>query len=153
MKALELKLPPVLVALLCAGLSWGLARALPSLTIVIPFRRSLAAVLVVVGFGIAVSGVLAFRRSRTTVDPTRPSKASSLVMSGVYRATRNPMYLGMALALAGWAVWLAHPLALIGVVVFVAYLTRFQIVPEEHALREVFGAEFGAYARRVRRWL
>ncbi len=153
MKALELKVPPVVVAAICAGLSWGLARALPALIVALPLRRTLAVAFVVLGVGVALSGVLAFRRSRTTVDPTRPEKASSLVTSGVYRVTRNPMYLGIALALVGWAVWLAHTLGLIGVVVFVAYLTRFQIMPEERALRRLFGEEFDGYVRHVRRWV
>jgi protein-S-isoprenylcysteine O-methyltransferase Ste14 len=63
------------------------------------------------------------------------------------------MYLGFLLLLAAWAVWLTHPLALLTVPVFVGYMNRFQIRPEEAALTARFGEEFIAYTRRVRRWV
>lgn len=75
------------------------------------------------------------------------------MVGGVYRATRNPMYVGLALLLLAWTVYLGAPLALLGVAAFVAYITRFQIVPEERVLAQKFGPEFGAYRSRVRRWL
>ncbi|MEB0160908.1 isoprenylcysteine carboxylmethyltransferase family protein, partial [Pseudomonas sp. AH2 (2023)] len=91
-------------------------------------------------------------RSRTTVNPLRPDKAAALVSGGVYRVTRNPMYVGMMLLLVAWAVYLDSAWVLAGPVAFVAYITRFQIAPEERVLRAKF-ADFDAYAARVRRWL
>jgi len=102
---------------------------------------------------IGIAGVRAFQRARTTVDPLRPEKASALVTSGIYRRTRNPMYVALAIALLGWAIWLGHPLALLGVAAFVAWINRFQIAPEERALRALFGPEFERYCSEVRRWL
>ncbi len=98
-------------------------------------------------------GVLAFRASRTTVNPLKPERASALVTGGIYRVTRNPMYLGMTLLLLAWAIQLSALLPFLGPVVFVAYITRFQIEPEERTLRRVFGDGYTAYARQVRRWL
>lgn len=82
-----------------------------------------------------------------------PDKASALVITGVFRVTRNPMYLGLLLFLIGWAILLAHPVAALVVPAFVAYIDRFQIRPEEAALTDRFGARYKEYARTVRRWL
>lgn len=100
-----------------------------------------------------LSGVMAFRRARTTVNPLNPEAATALVIVGVYRYTRNPMYVGLATMLVGWAVYLAAPLALLGPPIFVLFIARFQIVPEERALAEKFGREFADYRKKVRRWL
>ena len=153
MSRLDLRVPPVVVALVCAGAMAGVRAAWPAGVVRVPGRLPLAVGLIVAGAAVAVAGVVAFRRARTTVNPTTPGAASALVTGGVYRLSRNPMYVGMALALAGAAVGLAPPAAALGPAAFVAYLTRFQIVPEERALRAAFGETFGAYARRVRRWL
>jgi protein-S-isoprenylcysteine O-methyltransferase Ste14 len=83
----------------------------------------------------------------------RPEAATRLVTGGVYGWTRNPMYLGWLPILAGWAAYLQHPLSLLVVPLFMLYLTRFQIVPEERALSAKFGEQFDAYRQRVRRWL
>jgi protein-S-isoprenylcysteine O-methyltransferase Ste14 len=98
-------------------------------------------------------GAASFRRARTTVNPLKPESASSLVASGVYRVSRNPMYVGLCLVLLGWAVMLSNVLAYAIVPVFVLYMNRFQIGPEEAALERVFGADYVAYRARVRRWL
>lgn len=110
-------------------------------------------VLVCVGLSISFAGVFAFRRAKTTVSPTKASSASSLVVQGVYRYTRNPMYVGFLLTLLAWAVFLENPLAVLWALVFVLYITRFQIIPEERVLASLFGAEYEAYKGRVRRWL
>lgn len=105
------------------------------------------------GAAFCLAGVAAFRQARTTVNPTTPATSSALVVSGIYRWTRNPMYLGFALLLLAFAVWLSKLSALLLVPVFMGYLQRFQIRPEEQALRARFGASFDAYCQRVRRWL
>lgn len=106
-----------------------------------------------IGTAVALAGVIEFRRARTTVDPMRPERASALVSSGIYRVTRNPMYLGFALILVGWIVALRCLPALPIAAVFVLYLDRVQIPPEEAALQACFGSAFDEYASRVRRWL
>ena len=83
-----------------------------------------------------LTSVAAFVRERTTVNPLRPTRTTVLVIAGAYRFTRNPMYLGMALLLAGWAVLLGSWVSVAAPVVFVAFITRFQIVPEERAMAE-----------------
>jgi protein-S-isoprenylcysteine O-methyltransferase Ste14 len=101
----------------------------------------------------AVLGVIAFRKAATTVDPRYPQKATQLVSGGIYRFTRNPMYLGIALGLAGFAVFLRNWSCFAVLPLFMVYLSRFQIQPEERHMRDLFGAAFVDYSARVRRWL
>ena len=153
MNALELKIPPPLVAVFLGILMW-LTPGLPgSPAIPLDLRLGVALALLCLGLSIAVSGVVAFRRARTTLNPIKASSASTLVSSGVYRFTRNPMYLGLSLALFAWAVLLSNPLALLLLPVYVLYINRFQIIPEERVLASLFGTEYSAYRGRVRRWL
>ena len=153
MQTLELKLPPLALAAL-VGVAMALAaRAAPALDVAFPGQRLVALALAAAGVAVALAGVLAFRRARTTVDPMHPDRSAALVAGGIYRRSRNPMYLGFLLLLAAWACWLANPLALAGLPAFVLYLNRFQIAPEERALRARFGDAYDGYARAVRRWL
>ena len=153
MHSLELKVPPPAVAALLAVAMWfasrfGLSLELPLLTRSITF-----AVVALAGGAAGLAGNLAFRRARTTPNPFKPQDATSLVTTGIYRVTRNPMYLGLLLVLLGWAAFLCSALALLGPVVFVAYITRFQILPEERVLLTKFGAAYAEYLTRARRWL
>ena len=155
MSALELKIPPPLVAAAVAGCMYAAAVLLPAPMLALPpgVRVGMALALAAVGAGFDVAGLWAFRKARTTVNPLTPHRSVAVVSTGVYRLTRNPMYLGLALILLGLAVYLASPWALLGPLVFAAYITRFQIVPEERALQARFGAAYTAYRARVRRWL
>ena len=153
MQALQLKVPPVGVFLVVGLAMWGVAGLLPAATVTCPGKPYLVLLLLVAGGVAGLGGVLAFYQHETSVDPTRPHKASALVVANVYRHTRNPMYLGLALVLAAWAAYLSNLAALLGIPAFIAYMTHFQIKPEERVLLDKFGAEFALYMRRVRRWL
>lgn len=153
MRAVELRIPPLGVFLLAGFLMWGAAGVLPAAGFHVPGARYVIGLLLATGGIVGVGAIVAFRRRRTTVDPIRPQKASSLVIDNVFRYTRNPMYLGLALLLGAWAVYLANLASLVMLPVFIAYLTRFQIRPEERALLEKFGDEFEQYMQQVRRWL
>ena len=153
MRFLELKVPPPVVALFIAGLSWIASWAAPTLGFVLPYRHVIVLASLVAGVCIAMSGVASFRRARTTVNPLKPEKSTALVMSGIYRYTRNPMYLGLLLVLLGWAFFLANALTFVFLPVFILYMNRFQIEPEERVLASVFGQDFMAYLSKVRRWL
>jgi protein-S-isoprenylcysteine O-methyltransferase Ste14 len=152
MQALELKVPPPVVGLLVAALMWAVSAWPPVFALSPAFRLVLAGTLAVVGVGFDLLGLFAFLRSQTTINPLRPANASALVTGGIYRITRNPMYVGLAFLLTGWAIWLGALWPFLGPMLFVAYITRFQIAPEERILRSKF-TEFDAYAARVRRWL
>lgn len=153
MSVLELKLPPVAATLLFALLMWLLARVTPGLPLALEWRIALAAPLLVAAATVGLAAVWAFRRARTTVNPLNPERATTLVVDGVFRHSRNPMYLALLLALIGWGLFLSNAFALLAALGFVPYMNRFQIEPEERALARAYDAEFAAYCRQVRRWL
>lgn len=153
MQALELKVPPVAVVLCIAALMWLASWAMPSFGFTIPAREIISLSVAVAGVVISGSGVVSFRRARTTVNPLKPESATLLVKSGIYLLSRNPMYLGLLVILLGWAVFLANALAFVLLPAFMWYMNRFQIEPEERALASLFGKEFVSYKSCVRRWL
>jgi len=132
---------------------WGLAGHTPALSLACAVRVSTATLFLVVGLGVMLAAVISFRVAKTTVNPLKPDAATALVTSGIFRYTRNPMYLGMLMVLVAWSAFLASPAALAGPLAFHAYISRFQIRPEETALSNVFGKKFLDYSCRVRRWL
>jgi len=150
---LELKIPPVAVTLLCAAVMWLVSRLAPVLALPPAFRKAAMVVFLVAGAFVGMAAIVSFRKAKTTVNPLTPQDASSLVSSGIFRFTRNPMYLALLFALVAWGLYLGNLYTLALTVVFVAYMNRFQIKPEERALEAAFGQEFVDYRRRVRRWL
>jgi protein-S-isoprenylcysteine O-methyltransferase Ste14 len=153
MQPLDLKVPPLAILAIFALVMWSVSVFLPATSLQIPGASIMALAFVFVGCGFAVAGVMTFRRHSTTVNPMKPETAASIVTSGVYRITRNPMYLGLMLVLLGFATYLTNLVALLLVPAFVAYLTRFQIKPEEEALLARFGSVFADYMASVRRWI
>lgn len=147
------RIPPVALFLITGLLMWAAAAWMPSWRMALPGRVTLAILLLVTAGAVGIAGVRAFGLARTTVDPLRPGKASVLVTTGIYRRTRNPMYVALAIALLAWAAWLAHPLALPGIPAFVLWMNRFQIAAEERALHALFGTEYDRYCRQVPRWV
>lgn len=150
---LELKIPPLAVLLVCGLGMMGIDWLWPQARLAVPYGQIVAAMVALAGIVIFGLGGMAFRRVRTTVNPLKPETASTLVTNGIYAVTRNPMYLGALLALAGWALFLANLASWAGPVVFVLYMNRFQIMPEERAMARLFGASYEEYRARVRRWL
>ena len=150
---LEHKIPPPLVAAAIAFAMWPLSSLLPGVVVADGIRLAVAVSVALAGFVFALAGVIAFRQSRTTVNPLHPEQATALVTGGVYRVSRNPMYTGLLLCLLAWAIYLASPLALAGPVAFILYINRFQIEPEEKVLAGKFGEAFTRYKASARRWL
>jgi protein-S-isoprenylcysteine O-methyltransferase Ste14 len=148
---LEHRIPPPVVMAVCALLMWLVA--FPALDFALPGRELIAAIFFAAALAVGLSAVLGFHRAKTTLNPLQPEAASALVVRGIYRWTRNPMYLAMLLVLVAWACIVANVAALAILPLFVAYLNRFQIAPEERALQARFGGEFEQYKRTVRRWL
>lgn len=153
MKKLETAIPPPLIALVCGLMVWGIALVWPAGGPAAGARLYAAIGLFVAGIAIDLMALRPFLGARTTIHPLRPERTTALVTTGLYRFSRNPMYVGQALALAGFTLWLGHPAGIAAVAAFVAYITRFQIIPEERVLAAKFPEEFAAWQARVRRWL
>lgn len=140
--------------LAAAGITGLLAWLFPGASFIGEGSTAAAGALALIGLGVGAAGALAFWRARTTLDPHRPHQATVLVTTGVYRVSRNPMYLGLLLVLLAWAFHLDNwPGLIVGPTVFVAWITRFQIIPEERFLMQIFGRDYIAYLRRTGRWL
>jgi protein-S-isoprenylcysteine O-methyltransferase Ste14 len=153
MKTLENRIPPPLITLIVAIAMWGATFVTPPLAFGVTFRYSLVAAFFLLGGLFGFPAFIAFGRAKTTTDPVHIDRASAIVTSGVYRFTRNPMYVGLTCLLLSWSAYLSSPWTLLGPLFFVLYITRFQIVPEERSMEARFGAPYLAYKSRVRRWL
>lgn len=150
---LKLKIPPLLLTILFGLVMWVISLCTKSLIIPDVTRLVLSLGLSAFGFIVSLSGVASFRAAKTTVNPLSPSETTSLVTTGVYKFSRNPMYLGFLLVLIGWGVFLSNLYSLSLAVLFVFYMNTFQIQPEEHIIQKIFGREFDEYQERVRRWI
>ena len=153
MNKLETRIPPPLIVIVIGLLMWQLSPAAMRIEEGALIRQSIAGIVAFIGLTCDFLGAVSFRKVKTTVNPMSPEKSSALVCTGIYKYSRNPMYLGMVLLLLAWAIYLASAWSLLGVVVFVHYMNRFQIIPEEEAMEKLFGQEYLAYKAKVRRWL
>ncbi len=153
MHRLELKIPPVAVFIVAMVLINFFSRVVTFAHIPLPVTSwvwwgcfALSGI-----FGLA--GIYEFRKVKTTVNPTKPHEATTIVDTGVFRLSRNPMYLGLLLLLFGFAYWQQNVLSLLTCLLFVWYMNRFQIKPEERTLVKIFGQPYVDYQARVRRWV
>lgn len=153
MKFLELKVPPVALFILVLVASYFSAQQLSTGAIRVPFK------LIVLGVGIVLSGVIGlagvweFRKQKTTVNPIKVETASTVVDSGIFGYTRNPMYLGLFILLFCFGYFFQNIFSVLLSFAFVIYMNQFQIKPEERALEQLFGAEYVDYKQKVRRWV
>ena len=150
---MRLRIPPPLLMLFAASIMWALNHWLPLGHWVPPPWNRVGALPGAVGVAIVVAAFVRFRQAKTTTNPMDPSKASQLVTGGVFRFSRNPMYLGLLLLQIGWALYLGSASVWVIPPLFVFVITAAQILPEEQALAQLFGEQYFAYRRRVARWL
>jgi len=149
---MKLKIPPVVVFLIFAALMYLLAKFLPVGAFDFFGRRSLTLILFILAIVIGLVSLLQFYKAKTSVDPTVPSRVSKLVTNGIYKFSRNPMYLALLLILLAFGLKLGNAFNTITAAFFVAYMNRFQIGPEEEVLLKIFGKAYKYYCSQVRRW-
>ncbi len=148
---METKIPPPIVTLVF-GLSIYFSRGMfPAVEAWHSFY--LGIFLLFLGFFILISAVRLFRKDKTTVNPLSPDQATKLVTDGIFKYSRNPMYLGMAVVLSSIAVFFNLLGGIILIALFCAYITKFQIIPEERAMRDLFSDDFDKYIKETRRWV
>ncbi|MDF4202711.1 isoprenylcysteine carboxylmethyltransferase family protein [Maribacter sp. SA7] len=149
---MELKVPPALV-FLCFGLMmYLLAKFLPIGYFDFFGKLLLTKILIGLGVVIALFALFQFKKASTTIDPTKPDKASNLVVNGIFKYSRNPMYLALLLLLLALGVFLGNAFNTLIAAGFVSYMNRFQIIPEERILLDKFGRSFKDYCILTRRW-
>lgn len=150
---LELKIPPLLLMFLFGLLMWLLSILIPDGDFLFHFRKLIILIFFLIATIFSISGVVSFRLANTTVNPMKPNETSSLVTKGIYKVTRNPMYVGFLFYLISWGFFLTNIYALLLPLIFIFYMNKFQIKPEESSLLAIFGNEYTLYMQRVRRWL
>ncbi len=150
---LENRVPPPLMVVLIWGAMAVIAWFTPAVEIGSYVRFPIGGIVIALGALVVVQGARTFWRNKTTINPVDLESASVLVTSGVFRYSRNPMYVGFTAMLVGWAVCLAAPWAILGPVAFVLFTNRFQIIPEERVMRDKFGQAYDDYRSEVRRWI
>ena len=148
---LNTKIPPPIIAILFAVLIFYFSDSFAYVDL--PFKIYLSLFFVLLGFFITFSSARNFKKKETTVNPIKPEEASQLVTDGFFKITRNPMYLGMLLFLLGLSIYNGLIVGLVFLPLFVGYITFFQIIPEESAMIEIFGEDYKAYMKKVRRWI
>ncbi|UPR50991.1 isoprenylcysteine carboxylmethyltransferase family protein [Vibrio cyclitrophicus] len=153
MRLLELKVPPVALFIIVFIVSYLCAQELSLGTLALPYGIVVLAVGIVLSGIIGILGIWEFRKQKTTVNPIKVETASSVVDSGIFGYTRNPMYLGLFILLFCFGYFFQNLLSVLLSFVFVVYMTQFQIKPEERALEQLFGAEYVDYKQKVRRWI
>jgi protein-S-isoprenylcysteine O-methyltransferase Ste14 len=147
------KIPPPLTVAFLAAAMWAVDRELPLSRLESALLAPLAVALAAGGLLLGVLAVIAFIRAGTTINPLRPSRATKLITTGVFRYSRNPVYFADALLLAAWATWLGNVCNYLFLLMFIWIIQRWQIVPEERALLALFGENYTRYCAQVRRWL
>lgn len=147
------RIPPPVVVVIIAAIMWWLASVLAAGEFKTKFQPLLAVVFMSAGIGMMLVAAFSFYKAKTTINPLDPSKASHLITTGMFAFSRNPIYLADLLVLIAWAIWLGNIFNIALLVLFVGYIHRFQIAPEERALGTLFGDVYREYCSRVRRWI
>ncbi|PHI31493.1 methyltransferase family protein [Budvicia aquatica] len=150
---LERLIPPVIVFAFSILLIWLLNFLFPMAYTETAITRLVCALSFLAAGVIGVLSLMAFFKAGTTVNPVKVNTATTLVDTGLYAYSRNPMYLALALLLISFSAYLVNPLGILGVAFFVCFITLFQIIPEERALMDIFGERYQRYCQRVRRWI
>lgn len=153
MDKLERKIPPVAIFVILLVIIHKVAHSVDGFTLDLPLPFLVFSLCFILAGGVGVAGIYEFRKAKTTVNPVKVEQASCVVDSGIFAYSRNPMYLGLFLLLFGVAYWQQHLLAMGCSFLFIVYMNRFQIGPEERALEQLFGAQYLDYKQRVRRWI
>ena len=148
---LNTKIPPPIVTILFAVLIFYFSDSFAYVDL--PFKKYISLFFVLLGFFITFSSARNFKKKETTVNPIKPEEASQLVTDGFFKITRNPMYLGMLLFLLGLSIYNGLIVGLVFLPLFIGYITFFQIIPEENAMIKIFGEDYKAYMKKVRRWI
>lgn len=151
MKALETKIPPPVVTFLFLILIFVFKDVTNRFSL--PYQNAIALFFLVLGFVFAASAMRVFKKIKTTINPLNPEKATALVVTGVFKRSRNPMYFGLLNLLLSFSIYLGSFSGFFFIPLFITYIHFFQIIPEEKAMEKLFGNAFKDYCSKVRRWI
>ena len=151
MMHIKTKIPPPLVALTFGFLINYTKNIFPKIEI--KNEIIFGSFMIISGLIIILSAIILFKKYQTTITPLNPSNATKLITDGIYKFSRNPMYLGLLLVLVGISIILSLTGGFFFILLFILYMNLFQIIPEENAMVDLFKDEFLEYKKNVRRWI
>ena len=146
-----IKIPPPILVLILTSLVYFSSTKLES--IYLPYRQTVSVLILIIGLVVIISPVFDFIKSKTTVNPVKFQNVNRLVTTGIYRYSRNPMYLGMILIIISTTVYYLNLLSVFSPLIFYIWINKFQISREEIFLEGKFGNEYLKYKSKTRRWI
>ena len=148
---MKTKIPPPIIALVMIAIIYLSSLIIEPITF--GYQTVISILVVVIGLSCAIPSFRLFAKHKTTISPFTPSETTALVTEGMYRYSRNPMYLGLVLLTIAATIFFGTWLGVVFVVAFIFLLNFLQILPEEEALLDIFGEEYVEYQKKVRRWI
>lgn len=153
MKRLELLIPPPIVAVIIMIIQYGTYKLFPTCSFYWTGNRLVCTVLIIIGLSLGMVGIITFKKHFTTTNPSKPELSSLIGSSGIYKISRNPMYLGILFGLLGIGFYFENIISILASLLFLIYITQFQIKPEERILEKKFSENYQKYKHSTRRWI
>ena len=148
---MKTKIPPPIIALICIVINYL------STYLINPIKfkniEIIGGLILFLGVATAVLAIILFKKEKTTVNPMKPEETTTLITTGIFSITRNPMYLGLFFVTFSTVLFFGSWFGIIILMFFVWYITKFQIIPEEEAMEKLFGVKYDEYRQKVRRWI
>ena len=146
-----LKIPPPLLVLILVISNYFSSKKID--LILIPNQTLISFIIFLIGVIILINPIIKFIKSRTTIDPINFKKVNKLIISGIYKYSRNPMYLGLLMIVISNTIFFLNILSITTPILFYLWINKFQIKREEIFLTEKFGQEYLLYMTKTRRWI
>ena len=151
LERLKTKVPPPIITLMFIFINYSLTYLDAPLEI--PLGNFVSLFLLIAGLSIIMRAGILFARSKTIISPLEPYKSTFFVSNDIYQYTRNPMYFGLLIIYLSTIILFQNFLGFLLIPAFILYINYFQIIPEENALKDLFGPEYDLYLDKVRRWI
>ena len=146
-----IKIPPPLIVLVLIVSIYFSSKKIDLINI--PLQLEISIFILSAGILIFVNPVLQFIKSKTTVNPIQFEEVNKLVTSGIFKYSRNPMYLGMLMIVLSASIFYLNIYSILTPLLFILWINKFQIKREEEFLIEKFGDEYLSYKKKTRRWI
>ena len=146
-----LKIPPPILVLILASSNYFSSKKID--LIHLPNQDLISILILLIGMLILINPIFKFIKSKTTIDPIKFKKVNKLITSGIYKYSRNPMYLGLLMIVISTSIFYLNIFSITTPLFFYFWINRFQIKREEIFLTEKFGKEYLLYKAKTRRWI
>ena len=146
-----IKIPPPVLVLILVSSNYFSSKKID--LIHLPNQDLISIIILLIGILILINPIFKFIKSKTTIDPIKFKKVNKLIISGIYKYSRNPMYLGLLMIVISTSIFFLNIFSITTPLLFYCWINRFQIKREEIFLTEKFGEEYMSYKTKTRRWI